>query len=161
MPGHGRGYACSRASISRLGSDNGTMWDERTDVRRADTSVCPYMTSVYIYFPMCQHYVGADRRVRPIQDGWMHMDGGHARMQTDGEAVQQTLTAVWRRRRHLRDCGTGGTDHEEVERVWSWFDRLRGRRILGGVPQVSLRATQRLAIVGRCCKTPRLSPVEN
>ena len=49
-------------------------------------------------------------------------------MQTDGEAVQQTLTAVWRGMRHLRECGKRGNDLEEVERVWSWFDRLRGRR---------------------------------
>ena len=70
-------------------------------------------------------------------------------MQTDGEAVQQTLTAVWREMRHLRECGKGGNDLEEVERVWSWFDRLRGRRSLWWrVPQVTLRATLRLAIVG-------------
>ena len=118
MPGHGRGYACSRASISRLGSDNGTMWDERTDVRRADTSVCPYMISVYVYFPMCQHDVGADRRVRPVWDGWIHMNGGHARMKTDGEAVQQTLTAVWRGMRHLREYDKRGNDLEKVEREW-------------------------------------------
>ena len=70
-------------------------------------------------------------------------------MQTNGEAVQQSLTAVWREMRHLRECGKRGNDLEEVERVWAWFDRLRGRRLLGWVPQVSLRATQRLAFVGR------------
>ena len=71
-------------------------------------------------------------------------------MQRDGEAVQQTLTVVWREMRHLRECGKGENDLEEVEREWSWFDRLRGRRSLWWwVPQVSLRATQRLAVVGR------------
>ena len=123
--------------------------DESHHGCRANTSVCPYMTSVYVYFPMYQRVAGADRRVRPVWDGWMHMDGGQTRMQTDSEAVQQTLTAAWCRMRHLRECGKGGNDLEEVERGWSWFDRLRGRRILGWVPQVSLRATLRLAIVGR------------
>ena len=61
------------------------------------------------------------------------MDGGHARMQRDGEAVQQSLTVVWREMRHLRECGKGGNDLEEVERVWAWFDRLRGRRLLGWI----------------------------
>ena len=74
---------------------------------------------------MCQCDVGADRRVRPVWDGG-HTDA-ETRMQTDGEAVLQTLTAVWRGMRHLRECGKGGNDLEEVERVWSWFDRLRGR----------------------------------
>ena len=38
-------------------------------------------------------------------------------MQTDGEAVQQTLTAVWRGMRHLRGCGERGNDLEEVEQL--------------------------------------------
>ena len=43
---------------------------------RADTSVCPYMTSVYVYFPMRQRDVGADRRVRPVWDGRTTEKGG-------------------------------------------------------------------------------------
>ena len=38
-------------------------------------------------------------------------------MQMDGEAVQQPLTAVWCRMRHLREYGERGNDLEEVERV--------------------------------------------
>ena len=157
MPGHGRGYACSRASISRLGSDNGTMWNGRTDVRRADTSVCPYMTSVYVYFPMCQHDVGADRRVRPVWDGG-HTDA-ETRMQTDGGAVQQTLTAVWRRRRHLRECGKRGNDLKRSngwqERALTRFDRLSGSSSFGvGAAGVASRHAA-VSYCGRCCKTPR------
>ena len=37
-------------------------------------------------------------------------------MQRDGEAVRQTLTAVWREMRHLRKCDKRGNDLEEVER---------------------------------------------
>ena len=38
-------------------------------------------------------------------------------MKTDGEAVLQTLTAVWRGMRHLRGCGERGNDLEEVEQL--------------------------------------------
>ena len=38
-------------------------------------------------------------------------------MQMDGEAVQQPLTAVWCRMRHLREYGERGNDLEEVEQV--------------------------------------------
>ena len=38
-------------------------------------------------------------------------------MKRDGEAVLQSLTAVWRRMRHLRECDEKGNDLEEVERV--------------------------------------------
>ena len=40
-----------------------------------------------------------------------------AHMQRDGEAVLQTLTAVWRGMRHLRKYDKRGNDLEEVERV--------------------------------------------
>ena len=36
-------------------------------------------------------------------------------MQRDGEAVRQTLTAVWRGMRHLRKYGKRENDLEEVE----------------------------------------------
>ena len=39
-------------------------------------------------------------------------------MKTDGEAVQQTLTAVWRGMRHLREYDKRGNDLEKVEREW-------------------------------------------
>ena len=54
-------------------------------------------------------------------------------MQTDGGAVQQTLTAVWRGMRHLRKCSEGENDLEEVEQEREQFDRLRGRRPLGWI----------------------------
>ena len=55
---------------------------------------------------MGRRVVEANRRVRPVWDGG-HTDA-ETRMQTDGEAVLQTLTAVWRGRRHLREYGEGG-----------------------------------------------------
>ena len=75
-------------------------------------------------------------------------------MQTDGEAVQQTLTAVWRGMRHLRGCGERGNDLEEVEQLsGTGLGTVRppsgSSSLWGGVPQVTLRATQRLSIVGR------------
>ena len=102
---------------------------------------------------MCQCDVGADRRVRPVWDGG-HTDA-ETRMQTDGEAVLQTLTAVWRGMRHLRECGKGGNDLEEVERVWSWFDRLRGRCpcVLGAAGVAS-----RHAAVSDCGTVSPVSP---
>ena len=71
-------------------------------------------------------------------------------MQRDGEAVLQTLTAVWRGMRHLRKCGKRGNDLEEVERVSGTVRPPSGSSSLWRwVPQVTLRATQRLSIVGR------------
>ena len=45
------------------------------------------------------------------------MMGMHGLMRMDGEAVQQSLTAVWRGTRHLREYVGRGTDLEEVERM--------------------------------------------
>ena len=45
-------------------------------------------------------------------------------MHTDGEAVQLSLTAVWRGMRHLREYVGRGTDLEEVERVL-WLGLVR------------------------------------
>ena len=73
-----------------------------------------------------------------------------AHMQRDGEAVLQTLTAVWRGMRHLRKYDKRGNDLEEVERVLGTVRPPSGSSSLWGwVPQVTLRATQRLSIVGR------------
>ena len=38
-------------------------------------------------------------------------------MKGDGEAVLQSLTAVWRGMRYLRECDEKGNDLEEVKRV--------------------------------------------
>ena len=71
-------------------------------------------------------------------------------MQKDGEAVRQTLTAVWRGMRHLRKYEKRRNDLEEVERVSGTVRPPSGSSSLWGwVPQVTLRATQRLSIVGR------------
>ena len=75
-------------------------------------------------------------------------------MQRDGEAVLQTLTAVWRGMRHLRKYEKRRNDLEEVERVsGTGMETVRppsgSSSLWGWVPQVTLRATQRLSIVGR------------
>ena len=75
-------------------------------------------------------------------------------MQRDGEAVLQTLTAVWCRMRHLRKYEKRGNDLEEVEHVsGTGMGTVRppsgSSSLWGWVPQVTLRATQRLSIVGR------------
>ena len=70
-------------------------------------------------------------------------------MKGDGEAVLQSLTAVWRGMRYLRECDEKGNDLEEVERVvrkrLCYDSTTFGVVILRDrLPQVPLRATQRL-----------------
>ncbi len=130
MPGHGRGYACSRASISGLGSDNETMWDERTDVRRADTSVCPYMTSVYIFPNVSTRCRGGP--TCPPDAGWRT----HRCRDTDAEGRRSCPTnanrcvarnappaGMWQKRETTLKRSNGWQ-----ERALTRFDRLRGRR---------------------------------
>ena len=94
---------------------------------------------------MCRHVAGAGRHVRPMP---IHVRGCHARMKRDGEAVLQSLTAVWRGMRYLRECDEKGNDLEEVERVVRkglCYGRLpSGSSFFVRLPQVTLRATQRL-----------------
>ena len=83
MPGRGHGYVCSRAFISGLGSDNGTMWDGRTDVRGADTLVCPYIDIGICIFP------NVSTRCRggtacPPDTGWVDAHGRRTRTDADG-----------------------------------------------------------------------------
>ena len=52
-------------------------------------------------------------------------------MRRDGEAVLQTLTAVWRGMRHLRKYEKEGTTLKRSNVCREQFDHLRGRRPYG------------------------------